>query len=94
MLCALLEDENSIASMLINRAGGDSQALKDAAKATLDSLPKVTGASQLSLDTGFAKLLATAEKDAAKRGDAFIAADQLILTMAGANSSIASYFKK
>ena len=94
MLCALLEDENSIASMLINRAGGDSQALKDAAKAALDSLPKVTGASQLSLDTGFAKLLATAEKDAAKRGDAFIAADQLILTMAGANSPIASYFKK
>ena len=94
LLCALLEDDNSIATLLVNRAGGDAQALEEAAQAALDKLPKVTGTSQLSLDTGLAKLLASAEQDANKRGDAFIAADQMILTMASNASPIASLFKK
>ncbi|NBQ83114.1 MAG: ATP-dependent chaperone ClpB, partial [Alphaproteobacteria bacterium] len=63
LLLALLESENTIAAVLIDRAGGDSMVLKDALEKALSQMPSVTGtgAGQLTFDTSLAKILAQAE---------------------------------
>jgi len=91
LLLALLEDESTIAAMLIDRAGGDSMELKASLEKALESQPAVTGsgAGQLSMDPDLAKILAKAEKLAKDQGDQFVAADQVVLAMAQSSAPVA-----
>jgi ATP-dependent Clp protease ATP-binding subunit ClpB len=94
LLLALLDHDNTIAAMLIDRAGGDSQLLKTSLEDSLEQMPKVTGTSaQMTLDQGLAKIFAEAEKTATAKGDQFIAADVIVLTMASSSSSVAKLMK-
>ena len=96
LLLALLDSENTIAAVLIDRAGGDSMVLKDALEKALSQMPSVTGtgAGQLTLDTSLAKILAQAEQDSRARGDSFVAADSLVVAMANANEPVAKLMAK
>ena len=96
LLDALLESENTIAAVLIDRAGGDSAQLKTLLEDALANMPSVTGTGrgQLTLDSSLAKILAEAEHDAQKRGDAFVAADCLVVAMAASNEPIAKLMAK
>ncbi|XDZ65828.1 ATP-dependent chaperone ClpB [Alphaproteobacteria bacterium LSUCC0684] len=91
LLLALLENESTIAAMLIDRAGGDSMALKQEIETVLEGLPAVTGsgAGQLSMDPDLAKILAKAEKLSRDHGDGFVAADQVVLAMAQSSAPVA-----
>ena len=91
LLLALLEDESTIAAMLIDRAGGDSMALKQELEKALEARPAVTGsgAGQLSMDPDLAKILAKAEKLSRDQGDTFVAADQVVLAMAQSSAPVA-----
>ena len=91
LLLALLEDENTIAAMLIDRAGGDSMALKEELEKTIKGLPAVTGSGsgQLSMDPDLARILAKAEQLSRDYGDAFVAADQVVLAMAQSSAPVA-----
>jgi len=91
LLLALLQDENTIAAMLIDRAGGDSMALKEELEKTIENMPSVTGsgAGQLSMDPDLAKMLAKAEQLSRDNGDAFLAADQVVLAMAQSSAPVA-----
>ena len=94
LLLTLLENDNTIAAMLIDRAGGDSLALKSALEDALANMPQVTGSGiQMTLDQSFAKILAEAEKMANGKGDAFIAADIIVLAMASSKASVAKLMK-
>ena len=96
LLDALLESENTIAAVLIDRAGGDSTQLKTLLEDALANLPRVTGSGrgQLTLDSSLAKILAEAEHDAQKRGDAFVAADGLVVAMATSKEPVAKLMVK
>ena len=96
VLDALLESDNTIAAVLIDRAGGDSNQLKDLLAKALTNMPSVTGsgAGQLTLDPSLAKILAQAEKEAQNRGDAFVAADTVVLTMAASQEPVATLIAK
>ena len=96
LLDALLESENTIAAVLIDRAGGDSTQLKTLLEDALANLPRVTGSGrgQLTLDSSLAKILAEAEHDAQKRGDAFVAADGLVVAMATSKEPVAKLMAK
>ena len=96
LLLALLDSENTIAAVLIDRAGGDSMVLKDALEKALSQMPSVTGtgAGQLTLDTSLAKILAQAEQDSRARGDSFVAADSIVVAMANANEPVAKLMAK
>ncbi|MCE2517150.1 MAG: AAA family ATPase, partial [Alphaproteobacteria bacterium] len=96
LLLALLDHENTIASVLIDRAGGDSVRLKELLAEAVAQMPKVTGggAGQLSLDPALAKVMAAAEKDARARGDQFVAADMMVAAMAASGGSAAKLMAK
>lgn len=75
---------------LIDRSGANSAALKTAVDTALKGLPQVQGSDQV-VQPGrdLAALLQTAEKEAGKRGDQFIASEMFLLALADAKTDLA-----
>ncbi|KAA5598268.1 ATP-dependent chaperone ClpB [Blastochloris sulfoviridis] len=84
VLKVLLDDPEGMAAGLIGQAGGDAKAALRATEAALAKLPKVqgSGAGQLYLAPGTARLFAEAEKIADKAGDSFVTVERLLLALA------------
>ncbi|EFL87942.1 ATP-dependent chaperone ClpB [Ahrensia sp. R2A130] len=83
MLRVLLEDEQGLASQLIDRAGGDAKAALMATQAAVSKLPKVSGGGGgVYLGQGLAKVFEQAEKVAKKAGDSFVTVERFLLAMA------------
>ncbi|AQX20371.1 ATP-dependent chaperone ClpB [Bartonella sp. WD16.2] len=79
LLKALLEDSQGLAISLIQKAGGDLPALKDALKDALNALPKVQGGNgQLYMSQPLAKVLKIAEDLAQKAGDQFVTVERVL----------------
>ena len=84
VLKVLLDDNEGLASGLIDRAGGRSRDALQATEVALAKLPKVAGggAGQLYLAPGTARLFDQAEKIAQKAGDSFVTVERLLLAIA------------
>lgn len=84
LLKVLLDDEEGLASSLIDAAGAKSKVAKNANERTLKAIPKVDGggAGQLYLSSEIAKLFQSAEDAADKAGDDFVTAEILLLACA------------
>lgn len=83
LLKALLDDDQGLASNLIERAGGDVRRVVEANDLALEKTPKVTGdSSQIYLDSATAKVVAEAEKLASKAGDSFVPVERLLTALA------------
>ena len=74
---------------LLDRAGANSAALKTALELAVRGLPQVQGSDQV-VQPGrdLAALLQTAEKEAGKRGDQFIASEMFLLALADAKTDL------
>ena len=74
---------------LLDRAGANSAALKTALEVAVRGLPQVQGSDQV-VQPGrdLAALLQTAEKEAGKRGDQFIASEMFLLALADAKTDL------
>src|ERR1700744_2165887 len=74
MLKVLLDDNEGLASGLIDRAGGNSRAILKATEEGLNKLPKVSGsgAGQVYLAPDLARAFDAAEKAAEKPGESFV----------------------
>ncbi|CDP51453.1 ClpB protein [Devosia sp. DBB001] len=82
MLKVLLDDDQGMASGLIDRAGGNSKAARAAVDAALNKIPSVSGdASQLYLTRELARVFETAESATQKSGDSFVTVERLLLAM-------------
>ncbi|MEW7009246.1 ATP-dependent chaperone ClpB [Lentilitoribacter sp. EG35] len=82
LLKVLLDDEQGMASSLIERSGGSAKDAGLATQVALGKLPKVTGGSgQIYLAPELAKLFTTAEKLADKASDSFVTVERLLLAM-------------
>ncbi|MDI7773854.1 ATP-dependent chaperone ClpB [Asticcacaulis sp. EMRT-3] len=79
VLKALVDDKDSIATRLINLAGGRADAFAASVNLALGKLPTVTGGAQIYMHNDTAKLFNTAEAEAQSAGDAFVTADRLLL---------------
>lgn len=68
ILKVLLDDDQGLASGLIDRAGGASKNIRTQVEAGLDAMPKVSGsgAGQLYLDASTARVFETAKTDCRK----------------------------
>ncbi|RHW18798.1 ATP-dependent chaperone ClpB [Sphingomonas gilva] len=90
LLKALLEDEQGMASGLIERAGGDpARALADT-DAALAKIPAVSGGGAQStpgLDNDAVRVLDAAEQLAAKAGDSFVTVERLLLALAASQTA-------
>jgi ATP-dependent Clp protease ATP-binding subunit ClpB len=84
LLKVLLDDTEGLASGLIRQAGGQPQLALQKTEETLKKIPKVqgSGAGQVYLGQGLARVFDTAEKAAEKSGDSFVAAERLLLALA------------
>jgi ATP-dependent Clp protease ATP-binding subunit ClpB len=82
ILKALMDDEEGLASNLINASGGDARAVKQAVDLALAKMPKVTGdAAQTYLDGATSRVLAEAEALAKKAGDSFVPVERVLMAL-------------
>src|SRR3954468_9263469 len=84
LLKALLEDEQGMASGLIQAAGGDARRALAETDAALAKIPAVSGSgAQQSpgLDNDLVRTLDTAEQVAAKAGDSFVTVERMLLAL-------------
>ena len=83
LLKVLLDDEQGLASGLIEQAGGQAKAALQATERALAQRPKVSGggAGQLYLAPDLARIFDQAEKIAEKAGDKYVTAERLLLAI-------------
>ncbi|KIN63229.1 ATP-dependent Clp protease, ATP-binding subunit ClpB [Sulfitobacter noctilucicola] len=82
ILQALLDDDQGLASNLINASGGDAKRVRDALTLSMSKMPKVTGdAAQVYLDNATTKVLAEAEAVAKKAGDSFVPVERILMAL-------------
>ena len=91
LLLALIAEDGTIATTLIDRSGGIPAQLRDVLEKAIDSMPAVTGsgAGGLTLDPALARILAKADSMARDRGDDFVAADIVTLAMLRSGAPVA-----
>ena len=84
VLKVLLDDDQGLASGLIDRAGGDSRSARSEIEAALEKLPRVEGggAGQLYLAPETARVFDAALKTADKAGDTYVTVERLLLALA------------
>ncbi|OQW53379.1 ATP-dependent chaperone ClpB [Candidatus Raskinella chloraquaticus] len=83
LLKILIDDEQGLASGLIERSGGQAGEMRRTVETLLSRVPKVEGGSgQIYLSPALARLFATAEKAAEKAGDSFVTVERLLLALA------------
>ena len=84
LLKVLLDDEEGLASGLINKAGGRAKDALVAVELALKKRPKVSGggAGQIYLAPELARVFDQAEKVAQKAGDKFVTVERLLLALA------------
>jgi ATP-dependent Clp protease ATP-binding subunit ClpB len=80
VLVTMLKQDDGPKAILL-RAGVQVPALLQAAEAAVSRLPQVTGQDQVQVGPDLVKLLQAAEKEAIKRGDAFIAGELFLLAL-------------
>ena len=73
---------------LLDRAGANTAALKQAMDTLIGGLPQVQGAGQVQAGRDLVTLLQQAEKEADKHGDQFIASEMYLLALADSKSDI------
>src|SRR5881409_3311735 len=83
LLAALLQQEDGGSASLLARAGVNVAALKSSLTKAIGRLPKVEGQSgEISISRDLNNLLNLTDKEAAKRGDQFIASELFLLALA------------
>ena len=85
LLVAMLRQDDGPASLL-QRAGANTAGLLGAAEAAIKRLPQVQGGEQVQPSRDLVALLQASEKEAAKRGDQFIASELFLLALADSKS--------
>ncbi|GAA4172532.1 ATP-dependent chaperone ClpB [Shinella granuli] len=91
VLKVLLDDEQGMATSLIERAGGNARDARIANDAALAKQPKVSGGNgQVYLSQPLAKVFSTAEETAKKAGDSFVTVERLLLALAIEKSAATS----
>ena len=82
LLKVLMDDEQGMASGLIEKAGGDPQKVRVGVETALKKIPSVSGAGdQIYLSREMARVNETAEKVAKKAGDSYITVERLLLAL-------------
>jgi ATP-dependent Clp protease ATP-binding subunit ClpB len=92
LLKALIEDDQGMASGLIQAAGGDAKRVERETDAALAKIPAVSGSGAQSspgLDNDLVRVLDQAEQVAQKAGDSFVTVERMLLALALASTTAA-----
>jgi ATP-dependent Clp protease ATP-binding subunit ClpB len=95
ILVALLQQEEGVGGVLVDRIGGDRAALEREALAFLDRLAKVYGeAAQVYLSPAASKVLAKAEGEAQALKDEYVAVEHILLALAGGEGAVTDLLRR
>ncbi len=95
LLLSLLDQEDGGTSSLLSRAGVATPRLKAALENEIQHLPKVSGNNgEISVSRDLNNLLNLTDKEAAKRGDQFIASELFLLALLTDKSATGRLFKE
>jgi ATP-dependent Clp protease ATP-binding subunit ClpB len=82
VLNALIDDPDGMAAGLIERAGGNAQAVRAGVDEGLKKIPSISGDNgQIYLSRELARVFETAESAAQKAGDSFVAVERMLLAL-------------
>jgi ATP-dependent Clp protease ATP-binding subunit ClpB len=82
VLKALIDDPDGMAAGLIERAGGNAQAVRAGVDEGLKKIPSISGDNgQIYLSRELARVFETAESAAQKAGDSFVAVERMLLAL-------------
>ncbi|WP_332711837.1 ATP-dependent chaperone ClpB [Pelagibacterium mangrovi] len=82
ILKALVDDPDGMAAGLIERAGGNPQAVRAGVEEGLKKIPSISGDNgQIYLSRELARVFETAESAAQKAGDSFVAVERMLLAL-------------
>ncbi|MCF6316820.1 MAG: ATP-dependent chaperone ClpB [Marinosulfonomonas sp.] len=82
LLKALMDDDQGLATNLINAAGGNAARVVEAVDVAMAKIPQVTGdGGQTYMDQQTGKVLAEAEKVAKKAGDSFVPVERILMAL-------------
>lgn len=81
ILKTLLDDDQGLASNLIQRSGGDASAVRHGLSQALSKLPQVQGDAQAYVDQSTVKVLSEAETIAKKAGDQFVPVERILMAL-------------
>jgi len=88
LLKVLMDDDQGLASGLIERAGGDAAQVRAGVESALKRIAKISGGDgQIYLSRDMAVLFETAESAAKKAGDSFVTVERLLLALVIEKSS-------
>ena len=73
---------------LLDRAGANTAALKTAMDTAISGLPSVQGGGQVQAGRDLVQMLQAADKEATKRGDAFITSEMFLLALADSKTDL------
>jgi ATP-dependent Clp protease ATP-binding subunit ClpB len=93
VLVSMLKQEDGPKAILL-RAGVQVPALLQSAEASVSRLPQVIGQDQVTVGPELVKLLQSSEKEAIKRGDAFIAGELFLLALTESKTECARLAKE
>ncbi len=81
LLLALLDQEGTITAPLLQKVGCSLPTIRNGAESAIRRLPRVSGASQISLSSGVSRILTAAQKEADAMKDSFVTAEHILLAM-------------
>ncbi|MEE2681500.1 MAG: ATP-dependent chaperone ClpB [Planctomycetota bacterium] len=85
LLASLLEERDSVAGSILDRAGLDRNRIQQVAEAELSRMPTVKGGS-VQTSSQLQQVLATADQDAQARNDQFISCEHLVQSLSETDS--------
>jgi ATP-dependent Clp protease ATP-binding subunit ClpB len=94
LLQAMLDQEGGVAAPLLQKAGADVSALRDATLRKLEGLPRVTGGAEPGLSRRTLEVIRRADDEAKKLKDEYVSVEHYVLAMAQHDRDIGSLFEQ
>jgi ATP-dependent Clp protease ATP-binding subunit ClpB len=94
LLAAMLDQEGGVASPLLQKAGADASALRDAVARKLDGFPKVSGGAEPGLSRRALEVVRKADDEAKTLKDDYVSVEHYVLAMAKHDRDVAALLKQ
>ncbi len=94
LLSAMLDQDGGVASPLLQKAGVDVSALRDAVARRVEGFPKVSGGAQPNLSRRALEVIRRADDEAKKLKDEYVSVEHYLLAMAQHDREIAGLFEQ
>jgi ATP-dependent Clp protease ATP-binding subunit ClpB len=94
LLSAMLDQEGGVAGPLLQKAGADAGALRNAVAAKLAGLPRTTGGAEPSLSRRTLEIIRRAEDEAKQLKDDYVSVEHYVLAMARHDRDLMALFEQ